>query len=563
MTAPKHERIAQRSGRCSRATRPARWVMVIAVGFAAVGWFTPALASAPSRGSSPATLASLPVKAMNSSDVTLGEWPLREGPIAAQQIYGYPYPLAPQCTDGGACVADKWSFYEGQCTSWVAYRLNEKSMIPFSDSFEGRQWGDASNWGPVAAALGIPVNKTPAIGSVAWFPSSPFLDGKSKIDDGHIGYVEDVPSSTTIVISQMNYDGGNGFKVSTVTSTSPDWPTAFIHFKDLPAPTTTSLTDGQFVAYDGRTYRMAGGALFYVTNWSAVGGGQPVTELTQTQWALLKNAVPADGTLVNDYLTGRVYEIAGGSPQWVSNWADIGGQRPTVPVDDWDFLNFGNPLSHMNAVPADGTIVTDGSTGRSYEIAGGAPLWISNWADIGGFRASPIIDDWDLLNLGNPLAHMNAVPTDGTLIGDESTGRLYEVVGGAPAVITDASESGGNPPPTSVDHWDLVNLTDPLSHLNATPADGTSLRGEPSGRIVEFRHGCGTQDKTAVNPFTVGDSLLGELPRCTTPTPPSVASVVAHLVSEIAKSTDLSKIRAWLTTLSDLLTTLTGEIPSH
>jgi hypothetical protein len=86
----------------------------------------------------------------SSPHLTLGSWPGTAGPGAAAQYYGYPYPDPPACTDGGSCIADQWGFYEGQCTSWVAYRLNQLNGIAFSNSFGGGgRWGNASNWGPM------------------------------------------------------------------------------------------------------------------------------------------------------------------------------------------------------------------------------------------------------------------------------------------------------------------------------------------------------------------------------------------------------------------------------
>jgi hypothetical protein len=98
---------------------------------------------------------------------TQGSWPGANGPVAANSQYGYPYPHAPACTDGGACVADAWSFFQGQCTPWVAYRLNQLNGMGFNNNYGGLHWGNAEDWGATATALGIPVNGTPAVGSVA------------------------------------------------------------------------------------------------------------------------------------------------------------------------------------------------------------------------------------------------------------------------------------------------------------------------------------------------------------------------------------------------------------
>jgi Ricin-type beta-trefoil lectin domain/CHAP domain len=147
-------------------------------------------------------------------------WPGTNGPGAAQKYFGYPYPDPPACTDGGACIFDKWDFDQGQCTSWVAYRLNEMNGIAFTDTYRGDgKWGSAADWGPHARALGIAVNGTPGAGSVAWYSY------------GHVAYVDYVNSPTSVVISEMNTDYDNGFRVRTIT-TSSGWPTDFIHIAD-------------------------------------------------------------------------------------------------------------------------------------------------------------------------------------------------------------------------------------------------------------------------------------------------------------------------------------------
>jgi surface antigen len=157
--------------------------------------------------------------------LTLGQWPGRAGTRAAAKYYSYPYPHPPACTDGGACVADKWAFYRGQCTSWVAFRLNELNGIAFTNYYGGAgRWGDAVHWKKQATELKITVNTTPSPGAVAWYAST------KPAPDGHVAYVEAVNSKTSFIMSEMNYDADNGFWVHTITKSTGDWPTAFIHF---------------------------------------------------------------------------------------------------------------------------------------------------------------------------------------------------------------------------------------------------------------------------------------------------------------------------------------------
>lgn len=186
----------------------------------------------------------LAIAPARAAAVTEGQWAGTSGPGAANSQYGYPYANPPACTDGGACLIDAWDFYQGQCTSWVAYRLNQLNGIAFDDGYGGRKWGNAEDWGATASALGIPVNGTPAVGSIAWYAS------------GHVAYVEEVRSPTSVVISEMNYDYDNGFRVRTITPSS-GWPTGFIHIHDRAS---SSIGEGSFVSNDGFVYRIAGEA---------------------------------------------------------------------------------------------------------------------------------------------------------------------------------------------------------------------------------------------------------------------------------------------------------------
>jgi surface antigen len=157
--------------------------------------------------------------------LTMGQWPGTVGTRAAARYYGYPYPHPPACTHRGKCVADKWAFYRGQCTSWVAYRLNERSGISFSNYYLAKgRWGDAVHWEKQARRLKITVNTTPSVGAIAWYAAT------KPAPDGHVAYIEAVHSRTSFVMSEMNYDADNGFWVHTITRATGDWPTEFIHF---------------------------------------------------------------------------------------------------------------------------------------------------------------------------------------------------------------------------------------------------------------------------------------------------------------------------------------------
>jgi surface antigen len=147
---------------------------------------------------------------------------------------GYPYPNAPDCNEqtGAHCRADQWGFVQGQCHSWVAYRLNELNAAElagttFNDHWRmdpGDEWGSVWHWNTAATEAGVTMDDTPALGSVAWWGA----------DGGHVAYVEAVYADGSVRISEMNADYHNGFDFARLRR-SGRWPDAFLHIADRPA----------------------------------------------------------------------------------------------------------------------------------------------------------------------------------------------------------------------------------------------------------------------------------------------------------------------------------------
>ena len=83
---------------------------------------------------------------------------------------------------------------------------------------------------------------------------------------------------------------------------------------------------------------------------------------------------PADNTFVST-ISGAVYRFAGGAPIYVSDWAAVGGQQPTTLVDSYtlDRGDGGGLLNHVHQHPADNTFVSTIS-GAVYRFAGGDHL---------------------------------------------------------------------------------------------------------------------------------------------------------------------------------------------
>ncbi len=119
-------------------------------------------------------------------------------------------------------IVDEWNFYNRECTSFVAWCLNSRNGIHFTNQYAGAsKWGNASTWGTVAQGLGISVNKSPAVGSVAWWSS------------GHVAWVNSV-SGNNVVIEEYNYNWTGEYSIRTISSSNP---TGYIHIKDIPIDT--------------------------------------------------------------------------------------------------------------------------------------------------------------------------------------------------------------------------------------------------------------------------------------------------------------------------------------
>lgn len=103
-------------------------------------------------------------------------------------------------------VFDAWREYNRECTSFAAWRLSSRNgfNMPFFDH--------AYRWGSRAAALGYAVNNTPALGAVAWAPSTP------RNSHGHVAWVADLQGSN-VVIEEYNHVPG-AYSIRTVTANS-------------------------------------------------------------------------------------------------------------------------------------------------------------------------------------------------------------------------------------------------------------------------------------------------------------------------------------------------------
>jgi outer membrane protein OmpA-like peptidoglycan-associated protein len=322
---------------------------------------------------------------------------------------------------------------------------------------------------------------------------------------------------------------------------------------------------GSFVSASGFVFEIVGGAPLYVSNWAAVGGAQPTYQIDPADitnadqggpWSHL-HTYPASGSFVS--ASGFVFEIVGGAPLYVSNWAAVGGAQPTYPIDPADITNAdqGVPWNHLHVYPSNGSFVS--ASGFVYEIAGGAPLYVSNWATVGGAQPTYQIDPADITNAdqSSPWNHLHAVPTNGTFINAlSSSGQeegSYVTAGGTPFYISSWADYGGTQPVVNIDVWDITNIANPTSHLSSAPTNGTLVEGVPSDHYWLFQSGERTSSTASAGAVVVEDSSLASFPiagSATGTTTTSTTSTTSTTTTTTPKGTTTTTSKSTTTTSS-------------
>jgi hypothetical protein len=336
-----------------------------------------------------------------------------------------------------------------------------------------------SSWGAVGGEQAT-VSASPA--TIAALPATP-ADGALV---GAAGWIWVFAGGAPLPVADWAHIGGPKpyFAIDNAAIVNAGGGGIWNHVRPIPR-------DGTFVGASGSIYVFAGGAPYWVGDWAHVGGPKPYTSVDEVAidnasggglWDHVR-ALPTDGTLVA--AGGSIYVFAGGTPFWVTNWANIGGPQPYTPIDQLIIDNIGGAgvWSHTRTTPTDGTIIN--GSGTIYVFAGGAPLPVADWAHVGGPKPYTVIDQVILNNIGGDgvWSHIRATPADGTIV--TAAGITYVLAGGAPLPVTDWSHIGGLKPSTVIDQFviDYAGGEGIWSRVHATPADGTFLRAFQSNDI--------------------------------------------------------------------------------
>ena len=249
---------------------------------------------------------------------------------------------------------------------------------------------------------------------------------------------------------------------------------------------------------NGFIYEVVGGAPLHLGTCAYTECGQAVNVDGYPINALDHlNAVPSNGSLIRDGDNGFIYEVVGGAPLHLGTCAYTECGQ-AVNVDGYPI----NALDHLNAVPSNGSLIRDGDNGFIYEVVGGAPLHLGTCAYTECGQAVNV-DGYPI----NALDHLNAVPSNGSFIRNGNTGVQYRIAGGAALGVTDCAALGGCSGEVTVDSFPL----NALDHLGAVPADGTVLIGRPSGSEWIINHGVKAPTNSAASGVAINDATLATI----------------------------------------------------
>jgi len=351
---------------------------------------------------------------------------------------------------------------------------------------------------------------------------------------GHTSVVTSVTSSQVGTMEENGDPANGGAATIPVTNGKLEgYVTGWLHYPSG----NSGVADGTFVktAASASVYLVAGGAPVPLTSWTHYGGTpRPVTTITQAQLDSMPK-YPANGTCIKQYGSSKTYVVVGGSTIYISDWAFMGGSKPTVTVPD-------NSISgYFLKYPAGGTLVREYGTAPVYSIAGGMAIHVISWDSIGGdskkslvvtiptgsvstkfieysldgtlvreYGTAPVyliaggmaihVPSWDSIGGVSKNASVVTVPTssvndsylqyskNGTYVREYGTASVYVIAGGSGLHIINWDNVGGSHASTTVE---IPADTFANSYL-PYPADGTFVQGYLTGKIYEVNGGYAT-----------------------------------------------------------------------
>ncbi|SJZ87808.1 Flagellum-specific peptidoglycan hydrolase FlgJ [Pilibacter termitis] len=313
-------------------------------------------------------------------------------------------------------------FIKGKYTATVYLYLNN-SKIPLSS------WNQVGGPKPVKEVSEAYVNSI----------SNNISNGTFIREYGSTGTVYQVVGGVKIPLSNWSQVGGQKPYIDVPRGSIDKLPT-----------TTDKIANGTFIREYGSTgtvYQVVGGVKIPLSNWNQVGGQKPTTDVAKGSISKLPTTTDkiANGTFIREYgSTGTVYQVVGGVKIPLSNWNQVGGQKPTTDVAKGSISKLPTTTDKI----ANGTFIREyGSTGTVYQVVGGVKIPLSNWNQVGGQKPTTDVAKGSINNLPTTTDKI----ANGTFIREYgSTGTVYQVVGGVKIPLSNWNQVGGQKPTTDV-----------------------------------------------------------------------------------------------------------------
>jgi surface antigen len=205
------------------------------------------------------------------------------------------YPYASAAAD----KADQWGFLTRECTSFVAWRMNDANGIVFKNGMQGGSWGNATNWAANAAKLGYLVDGNPVVGAIAQWSAN---EGGDAGQFGHVAWVQSVASDGTVTVEEYNYlyphdyDTRSGVKAP-----------RYIHVHDVGVPTSAVDYGSQAFGPDGPSFALAGPAGYWFE-------GAPAGMRGHMRWAYPHGSTESSSADWTPSLAPGTYEVSAWIP---------------------------------------------------------------------------------------------------------------------------------------------------------------------------------------------------------------------------------------------------------
>jgi surface antigen len=126
-------------------------------------------------------------------------------------LRGDDYPYSGGCID----CPDQWQFLTRECTSFVAWRMNQLG-VNFTNGMNGGWFGNAETWDDNAWNLGWRVDNTPSVNAIAQWNA---YEGDAA-GGGHVAYVAAVNGDGTVTIEEYNWMGYHNYHSRTIAASA-------------------------------------------------------------------------------------------------------------------------------------------------------------------------------------------------------------------------------------------------------------------------------------------------------------------------------------------------------